>query len=337
MRQADHHVAWTVRDIPDQSGRTAVVTGANGGLGFETAVALAGAGAKVIVAARNADKGHAAVARIRLASPRADVLFEVLDLASLASVADFANRMANRDQPIDLLVNNAGVASPPRRKTTADGFELQFGTNYLGHFALTARLLPSLQRSASPRVVTLSSVMHKVGRIDFDDLQWEQRQYSAVKSYSDSKLANLLFAFELQRRSDQAGWSLLSAAAHPGMARTDLTANGPGLDSLGGRIFKIAVQPFFTQSAADGALPSLFAATSPKAMAGGYYGPSRLFELVGPPTAAKVAKRARDLEISKRLWDVSETLAGVSFDMAGQSSNAEFAYEPPFVMHKTVV
>ncbi len=155
--------------------------------------------------------------------------------------------------------------------------------------------------------------MHKVGRIDFDDLQWTRRRYSPVKSYSDSKLANLMFAFELQRRSDQAGWGVFSDAAHPGMARTDLTANGPGLDSLTGRFFTIAIQPFFTQSAADGALPSLFAATSPTAMRGGYYGPSRLLELVGPPIVAKVARRACDTDVGKRLWDVSETLSGIGF------------------------
>ncbi len=312
MGRADHRAAWTIRDIPDQSGRMAVVTGANGGLGFETALALAGARAKVIIAARNADRGRAAVARIKAIHPQAAVTFEALDLADLASVASFATRMADCHGSIDLLVNNAGVASPPRRKTTADGFELQFGTNHLGHFALTARLLPLLRRGANPRVVTLSSVMHKVGRIDFDDLQWQRRRYSPINSYSSSKLANLMFAFELQRRSDRAGWGVFSDAAHPGIARTDLTANGPGLDSLTGRIFSIAIKPFFAQSAADGALPSLFAATSPAAMAGGYYGPSRLLEFVGPPTTAKVARRARDAD-AERLWDVSETLAGVSF------------------------
>jgi len=313
MGHADPHRPWSARDIPSQSGRVAVVTGANGGLGFETALALAGAGAKVVVAARNADRGHAAVAQIVAAQPHAAVVFEALDLASLASVDRFATRMADRHDSIDLLVNNAGIASPPRRRTTEDGFELQFGTNHLGHFALTARLLQLLLKGRSPRVTTLSSVMHRYGHIDFNDLQWERRRYSPVNSYSQSKLANLLFARELQRRSDVAGWGLHSDAAHPGMARTDLVANGQGLDTIGGLLFSVAIKPFFTQSAPDGALPGLFAATSPAATKGGYYGPSGVFELVGPPTSAKVAKRAQDAAAGKRLWDVSEALTSIKF------------------------
>ncbi len=226
MRRAGERQDWTVRDIPDQSGRTAVVTGADSGLGYETALALAGAGTDLVIAARNSEKGQAAVARIQAAHPRASVLFKALDLASLISVASFAARMADQRQRIDLLVNNAGVAAPTRRKETADGFELQFGTNHLGHFALAVRLLPLLRRGTDARVVTVSSVMHKTGRIDFDDLQCERRRYSPTRTYSQSKLANLLFARELQRRSDGGGWGLLSDAAHPGMARTELVANG---------------------------------------------------------------------------------------------------------------
>jgi NAD(P)-dependent dehydrogenase (short-subunit alcohol dehydrogenase family) len=179
-----------------------------------------------MIAARNPEKDQAAVARIQAAHPRASVLFEALDLASLISVASFAARMADQRQRIDLLVNNAGVAAPTRRKETADGFELQFGTNHLGHFALAARLLPLLRRGTDARVVTVSSVMHKTGRIDFDDLQCERRRYSPTRTYSQSKLANLLFAREPQRRSDGGGWGLLSDAAHPGMTRTELVANG---------------------------------------------------------------------------------------------------------------
>ena len=313
MEHSNLGSGWSVRDIPSQSGRTAIVTGANSGLGFETALALAVAGAKVVIASRNAEKGRATVTRILAACPPAFVECEVLDLASLASIDRFAARMAERYECIDLLVNNAGLASPPRRLTTADGFELQIGTNHLGHFALTARILPLLLKSRSPRVTTLSSVMHKYGRIDFEDLQWERRPYSPVNSYSQSKLANLLFARELQRRSDAEGWRLLSDAAHPGMARTDLVANGQGRNSFGGRLFSIAVEPFFTQSAADGALPTLFAATSPNAVKGGYYGPSRLFGLVGPPTEAKVAKRAMNTVAGRRLWEMSEALTGISF------------------------
>lgn len=303
---------WTAKDIPDQSGRTAIVTGANGGLGYETALQLAAAGATVIVAARNAERGLAAVSRIKALNPRAAVNFEPLDLASLASVAAFASRIADGRDRVDLLVNNAGVMTPPTRRETADGFELQFGTNYLGHFALTARLLPLLRGAAAPRVVTLSSVTHKRGQLDFDDLQWVRRPYSASKSYGDSKLANLMFAFELDRRSREGGWGVHSLAAHPGIARTDLMANGPGLDSPLGRLFPLMAL-FLSHSAAAGALPVLLAATSSQAEDGAYYGPSRRFELVGPPARASVASQARDANARDRLWQLSEALAGLSF------------------------
>jgi NAD(P)-dependent dehydrogenase (short-subunit alcohol dehydrogenase family) len=303
---------WTVGDMPGQAGRLAVVTGANAGLGYETALALAGAGAEVIAAARNADRGRAAVERIKAAHPGARIGFEALDLASLASVAAFAERIAARHHRIDLLINNAGVMTPPRRETTADGFELQFGVNHLGHFALTARLLPLLRRGQGTRVVTVSSGAHHTGRIDFDDLQWVRRRYAPWPAYSQSKLANLLFTRELQRRSDAAGWGLFSAGAHPGYARTELIANGPGLTSAMSR-FSVFLQPLISQSAADGALPTLLAATSPQAERGGYYGPSRLFEMVGPPAKARVSKRARDEAVAARLWAVSEDLTGVTF------------------------
>ena len=309
----DHRSDWTLRDIPDQRGRVAVVTGANSGLGYETATALAAAGAEVVAAARSEEKGRAAVRRIRGAYPEARVAFEALDLADLASVAGFAARVSDRVGRVDLLVNNAGVASPSRREETADGFELQIGTNHLGHFALTAGLLPALARSADARVVTVSSVMHKAGRIDLDDLHWTRRRYSPVRSYCQSKLANLLFAQELQRRSDTGGWRLTSVAAHPGMARTELTANGPGLRSVTGRMFTTFVQPFLTQSAAAGALSSLYAATATDARAGGYYGPSGAFEILGPPSAAKLSGRARDVDVGRALWERSETLVGVGF------------------------
>ena len=302
---------WTLAAMPPQCGRYALVTG-TGGLGYETALALAGAGASVLVAGRNAAKGDEALDRIRRAHPAADIAFAPLDLASLASIAAFAERMAAGDRPIDLLVNNAGVMTPPDRRLTADGFELQFGTNHLGHFALTGRLLPLLRRGATPRVVTVSSGAHHVGRIDFDNLQWERR-YSPFIAYGASKLANLMFALELQRRSEVAGWGLMSLAAHPGYARTDLIANGPGLDSWMSKIGRTLIEPWASQSAAAGALPQLFAATSPDAVGGGYYGPSRLMELVGPPGPARVAQRARDRATAKRLWEVSEQLTGVDF------------------------
>ena len=217
-------VDWTFSDIPSQRGRRAIVTG-TGGLGYETALALVRAGGDVILAGRNLEKGAESVSRIKVEVPAARIAFEQLDLASLASVEDFAGPMLMQHTPLDLLVNNAGVMTPPSRQTTSDGFELQFGTNYLGHFALTGRLLPILN-GRGPRVVNLSSLAHRGGAIHFDDLQWE-RSYRPWAAYGQSKLAMLMFAFELQRRSDAAGWGLMSNAAHPGYARTELIANGP--------------------------------------------------------------------------------------------------------------
>jgi NAD(P)-dependent dehydrogenase (short-subunit alcohol dehydrogenase family) len=212
-------------EVPSQLGRTAIVTGATGGLGYETALALAKAGAEVVLTGRDDRKGASAIEKIGREVPDAKAAYEHLDLASLASVADFAQRMRAR-QSLDLLINNAGVMALPRRQTTADGFEMQFGTNYLGHFALTARLLPLLRRASEPRVVNVSSLAHRTGFIHFDDLQGV-RVYSPWKAYGQSKLATLMFALELQRRSDAAGWNLTSNAAHPGFARTGLFASGP--------------------------------------------------------------------------------------------------------------
>ena len=302
---------WTLADMPPQTGRYAIVTG-TGGLGYETAVALAGAGASVLVAGRNAAKGAEALARIRAAHPAAEVAFEPLDLASLADIAAFALRTQAAGRPIDLLVNNAGVMMPPHRSLTSDGFELQFGTNHLGHFALTGRLLPLLRQGRGPRVVAVSSGAHNMGRIDFDNLQWE-RGYAPMAAYGASKLANLMFALELQRRSDAAGWGLTSLAAHPGYARTELIANGPGDDSWMSRIARPLIEPWASQSAADGAWPQLFAATSPGVVGGGYYGPSRLMEMKGPPAPARISQRARDPATARRLWDVSEQLTGVAY------------------------
>ena len=200
--------------------------------------------------------------------------------------------------------------TPPYRRTTTDGFELQFGTNYLGHFALTAQLSPLLKRGRAPRVVEVSSGAHRLGgAIHFDDLQWE-RNYKPWGAYAQSKLAMLMFALELQRRSDAGGWGLMSNAAHPGFARTDLIANGPGNDALATKINKLLVQPFLSQSAADGALPLLLAATSPEAEGGGYYGPTGLFELIGAPGRAAIGSHAKDLGVAKKLWEISEDLTG---------------------------
>src|SRR6266446_6592899 len=295
--------------IPSQLGRTAVVTGATGGLGFATALALAKAGSEVVLTGRDDRKGRSAVEKISREVAGAKVSYEHLDLANLASIADFAQRMHGR-QSLDLLINNAGVMALPRRQTTADGFEMQFGTNYLGHFALTARLMPLLRRASGPRVVNVSSLAHRTGFIDFDDLQGA-RGYSPWKAYGQSKLAMLMFALELQRRSEAAGWKLISNAAHPGFARTDLFANGPGgLLSLASDF----AAPFFGQTATDGARPILFGATSPKARPGAYYGPGGIGELRGAPAPALIMPQARDVATAARLWDVSEKLAGTSFD-----------------------
>jgi NAD(P)-dependent dehydrogenase (short-subunit alcohol dehydrogenase family) len=238
--------------------------------------------------------------------PRADVSFERLDLASLASVADFATRVARHHGAVDLLINNAGVMAPPLRRVTADGFELQLGTNHLGHFALTAGLLPLLRRAPQPRVVNVSSLAHRHATIDFADLQAERR-YNAWTRYGQSKLANLLFTFELQRRSDAGRWGIMSNAAHPGVARTELIPNGPGTTSLLARLTTMLF-PILSQSAADGALPSLFAATSPDATGGGYYGPDGFYEMKGQVRAAHIARKARNVALAGALWDVSERL-----------------------------
>jgi NAD(P)-dependent dehydrogenase (short-subunit alcohol dehydrogenase family) len=301
---------WTIADIPSQLGRSAVVTG-TGGLGYETALALARAEAEVILAGRNAEKGAASLARIKAAVPDANIRFAELDLASLASVATFARHMAAEHGSLDLLINNAGVMMPPRRRTTEDGFELQFGTNYLGHFALTGHLLPLLRTARAPRVIEVSSVAHRDATIRFADLQW-QGEYRPWPCYGQSKLAMLIFALELQRRSDAGGWGLISLAAHPGFARTELIANGPGDGGLLQRVVR-PLMPLVSQSAANGALPILFAATSPSAIAGGYYGPSGFRELKGRVSPARIMPQARDRAVAERLWEVSEHLTGVTF------------------------
>ena len=296
-------------DIPSQRVRSAVVTGATGGLGYETALALARAGAEVVLTGRDLRKGRLAIEKIGRDAPAASVSFESLDLANLASIADFSQRMQSRES-LDLLINNAGVMALPRRQTTADGFEMQFGTNYLGHFALTARLMPLLRRASGPRVVNVGSLAHRAALIDFDDLQ-AARVYSPWKAYAQSKLAMLMFALELQRRSDVTGWNLTSNAAHPGFARTGLFASGPGgLLSLASDF----AAPFFGQSATDGARPILFAATSPKARPGAYYGPGGIGELRGAPAPALIMPQARNTATAARLWDISEKLVKRSFN-----------------------
>lgn len=299
------------RDIPSQLGKLAVVTGANSGLGYETALALADAGADVILAARSETKGREALARIRALSPQATVRLELLDLSVLASVADFSARLIAAGKPLDLLINNAGVMALPQRQLTVDGFEMQMGVNYLGHYALTAQLLPLLRRAPAPRVVNLSSLIHRLGTIFFDDLSLE-RGYTPYKAYGQSKLAMLMFALELQRRSDANGWGLISNAAHPGFSSTSLLANGSGgagyLTMLSGAVVRAV-----GHSAAAGALPTLYAATSPDARAAGYYGPNGFSELKGAVGQARIAARASDTVAGARLWSVSQTLTGATF------------------------
>jgi NAD(P)-dependent dehydrogenase (short-subunit alcohol dehydrogenase family) len=319
--EANDMARWTANDVPHQAGRFAIVTG-TGGLGYETALVLAQHGAEVILAGRNEAKGRDATRKILALAPEASVRFQLLDLANLSSVTAFSDRLLAEDRPIDLLVNNAGVMTPPSRRTTVDGFELQFGVNYLGHFALTARLLPLLQRGRVPRVVEVSSGAHRLGgAIHFDDLQWE-RGYKSWAAYAQSKLAMLMFALELQRRSDAAGWGLMSNAAHPGYARTELIANGPGADALTTRIGNVLVRPFLSQSAADGALPVLFAATSPDAKGGGYYGPTGPFELIGAPGLAAIGSHAKDLAVAKKLWQLSEELTGTQWQVGTAFHNS---------------
>src|SRR6185437_15304940 len=264
-----------------------------------------------VLAGRNRVKGAKSVAAILAEVPAAKISFEELDLANLGSIAAFADRMKSSHRALEILVNNAGVMSPPERKISADGFELQFGTNYLGHFVLTAHLLPLLRAAQKPRVTTVSSGMHRIGQINFDDLQFEKR-YRPAAAYVQSKLANLMFAFELQRRSDAKGWGLLSTAAHPGFALTDLIPNGPGTKGLNYQFSRVLAL-FLSQSPAEGALPTLFAATAAEARPGGYYGPNGTFELIGTPGVARSSRRAQDKVVAQRLWDVSEQLTGATF------------------------
>jgi NAD(P)-dependent dehydrogenase (short-subunit alcohol dehydrogenase family) len=301
---------WTAKDIPDLTGLTTVVTG-TGGLGYETALEFARHGADVVLAGRNPAKGAESLAKIRVIVPAAKITFGEVDLADLGSIAAFAGRLNAAGRPIDRLVNTAGVMTPPRRKTTKDGFELQFGTNHLAHFALTGRLLPLLRAAPHPRVTTLSSGLHHVGRIDFNDLQ-ATRRYAARARYGQSKLANLLFMRELQRRSDANGWNIMSNAAHPGFALTELIPNGPGTKGIEYRFSRV-VAYFAAQSPADGALPQLLAATSPEARPATYYGPGGRLGLAGPPVIARMSSRAMDDAVAARLWTVSEKLTGVTF------------------------
>ena len=298
---------WTVADVPDQSGRTVVVTGANSGIGFEAAAVLARRGAITVLACRDAAKSEAAAARMTEAAPGASVMVVRVDLASLDSVRAAAAEILARHERLDLLINNAGLMWPAYGKTV-DGFELQFGTNHLGHFALTGLLLEAMLPVPGSRVVTVSSNGHRVGRIDFADLQSEQR-YGRMTAYAQSKLANLMFTYELQRRLAAAGAPTVALAGHPGNAFTDLTRHLPAVLQSA----YPAVGGLFAQSAAMGALPTLRAASDPAAAGGEYYGPGGLAQVKGYPVRVPPAARSRDESAGRRLWAESERLTGVTY------------------------
>lgn len=303
---------WTTTDIPDQTGRVAVVTGANSGLGLVTARELAKAGAVVVLACRNMAKGEAAVGSIRAEAPGATLALERLDLASLDSVRGFAERLAAAHDGLDLLVNNAGVMACSPRQETADGFEMQLGTNHLGHFALTALLLGALEGRDDARVVTVSSTAHKIGRIRFDDLQAERR-YRRWRAYCQSKLANVLFALELDRRLRAAGSNVKSLAAHPGYSDTNLQwAAPPALD----RAFFAVTNRLLAQSEEMGALPQLYAATRANLDGGLFVGPDGFEEQRGHPQAVRPVRAGRDEDSARRLWEESERLTGVAYAFA---------------------
>lgn len=308
---------WSAEQIPDQRGRTAIVTGANSGLGLISARELARHGADVVLACRNLEKGLSAQRAIEAAVPGAKVQLAVLDLDSLASVKAFTEGFLGSHEGLDLLLNNAGVMAPPRRET-ADGFELQLGTNLLGHFALTAQLIGAMEGRADARVVTLSSNAHKMGRINFDDLQSE-RSYKRWAAYGQSKLADLMFSLELDRRLRAANSSITSVAAHPGYAATNLqTAAAPLLDRLVMRATNLAM----AQSAEMGALPSLYAATVPGVAGGSYIGPDGIGEFRGHPHLVLPSRAARDEQTAARLWSLAEELTGVRFELSGAPSPA---------------
>ena len=303
--------------VPDLSGRLAIVTGANSGLGFALTARLAAAGAEVVLAVRNWSKGEEAIARIRAEIPTARLRMLPLDLSSLANIATFGAMFTAEGRPLDLLINNAGVMMLPKRGQTEDGFEVQFGSNYLGHFALTAHLLPRLSAAGAPRVVSLSSILARTGRFDWDDLQAE-RHYSPQGSYGLSKLSMLVFARELQRRSEASGWGIRSVAAHPGSTLTNLQVTGPRSGggsggAMAGYLKLTSRIPWLWQHAPQGILPALYAATGIDATGGAYYGPGGFAELTGAPKLATVPKRAQSTTDATRLWGESEKLTGVTF------------------------
>lgn len=301
---------WSTDDMPSQRGRIALVTGGTSGMGYEDALALAHAGAEVIIAARNPERGAAAIARIKTTVPDAKVQFQAVDLADLSSVRALANELSQRLPRLDVLINNAAIMSPSERGTSAEGLELQLATNYLGHFALTGMLVPLLRQSEDARVVSVSSIAAARGVINFEDLQSEQA-YDPFGAYAQSKLSILHWAFALQRRSDAAGWGIRSIAVHPGVAVTELIARGPGLNSAFGKQWAVDRDKY--HSAAQGALSTLYAATAPEAVGGAYYGPAGEEQKRGPLGFANTPPAATNEADSRRLWGLSEQLTDVTY------------------------
>jgi NAD(P)-dependent dehydrogenase (short-subunit alcohol dehydrogenase family) len=304
---------WTAEQIPSQAGKTALVTGANSGIGYQAALELARHGAHVLMGCRNAVKGRAAIERLQREAPGASAEVVELDMASLASIRAFAAAFIGRETALDLLINNAGVMALPKRELTEDGFERQFGTNHLGHFALTGLLMPALLAAPAPRVVTVASLAHRTGKIEFDNLQSE-RSYNGKgwDAYNASKLANILFAKELDRRARAGNSRLLSLAVHPGVSMTSIFANGPGTNNLKAIMVKL-LAPILMQKDDAGALPTLYAATSPDAHGGEYIGPDGFQELKGAPVVVQPKPQALDVAVGERLWSVSEELTGVHY------------------------
>ena len=308
---------WTAANIPRQDGKLAIVTGSNSGIGLRAASELARAGCVVILACRSRDKANAAKRRIEQETPGAKVVATVLDLANLTSVRSYAAAFVDHSRRLDILINNAGVMALPRRQTTADGFELQFGTNHLGHFALTGLLLPALLTAPAARVVTVSSIAHREGRIRFENLQWEQG-YKPWPAYRQSKLANLLFGMELERKFEQAGVTARSMVVHPGVANTSLFLNGPGADK--GIINSLipTLIGWVAQSDERGALPTLYGATAPEAQGGRFYGPDGFRQMRGYPVDVEPEAQAKDATLAARLWEVSERLTGVQYNFSAR-------------------
>jgi len=294
---------WDSQDVPDQKGRVAIVTGSSSGIGYETARVLTAKNGTVIIAVRNLEKGQLALEKIKETHPEADARIMELDLANLGSVRRFAEEFSKKFSQLDLLINNAGVMMPPYTKT-ADGFELQFGTNHLGHFALTGLLLDLILKTGNSRIVTVSSGGHRYGKLDFDDLNWEKRKYKKMNTYSDSKIANLYFTYALQEKLEKSGSKTIAAAAHPGWTATELQRHVGLLGFL---------NRFFSQGIDMGALPTLIAATAPDVNGCDYYGPSGWKEMKGYPKKVDSNELSHDMDIAKKLWDVSEDLTKVKF------------------------